>query len=230
MRRAVLPALVMLLALTGCPPKYPACNNDKDCRDKEYCVNGKCQQCRSDGDCVSPQRCNGGRCEAPPAQTTPCSDDSQCPSGQSCIGGACKPCGTDAECGEGGKCSAGRCVRAGGPSSSTGGGRGGNCTLEAIYFDFNEYSLTTEGTGAIDKDADCIKALARGVTLVGHTDPRGTEEYNLALSDRRAQSVKDRLSKLGVTSNLKTVAKGELEAGGKDEAGWAHDRRVDVQW
>ena len=225
--RRVLYAAVCLAALAGCPPKYPKCDGDKDCHEKEYCVNGQCQQCRDDRDCPGGGSCKAGRCEAPVAKPmTSCTDDTQCPSGQSCIGGVCKPCVSDSQCGENGKCNAGRCVRNTNPDENPP-VRG--CTLEPVYFDFNEYSLTTEGTGAIDKDAECIKKEARGATLTGHSDPRGTEEYNLALSDRRAQSVKDRLVKLGVTSNLKTVAKGELDATGKDEAGWAHDRRVDVQ-
>ncbi len=214
-----------MLALAGCPPKYPKCDNDKDCHEKEYCVNGQCQQCRSDGDCPGGGKCNAGRCEAAPPVSQACTDDAQCPAGQSCIDGKCRPCASDAECGEGGKCNAGRCQRASLPPPPT-----AACQLEPIYFDFNEYSLTTEATGAIDRDADCLKKQNRGATLTGRTDPRGTEEYNLALSDKRAQSVKDRLSRLGVTGNLKTVARGEMDATGKDEAGWAKDRRVDLSW
>jgi peptidoglycan-associated lipoprotein len=225
---ALLPLALLVTLASGCPPKYPKCNQDKDCHEKEYCVNGQCQQCRSDGDCGAGQKCNSGRCEAAGAQSSACSDDSQCPAGQSCIGGQCRPCTADTECGEGGKCNAGRCQRA---SAGGEGGGVGPCALEPIYFDFNEYSLTTEGTGAIDKDADCIKKGAgKSVTLTGRTDPRGTEEYNLALSDKRAQSVKDRLSRMGVSSGVKTVARGEMDATGHDEVGWAKDRRVDVSW
>jgi len=230
MRRSSLwlPALVCLAFATGCPPKYPKCNNDKDCHEKEYCVNGQCQQCRSDADCPG-GKCAAGRCEQPPPPSAgvSCTDDAQCPAGQSCIDGRCKPCTSDDQCGEGGKCSAGRCQRAPGGGGTVGAG----CNLEPIYFDFNEYSLTTEGTGAIDRDADCIKKTNRAVMLTGRTDPRGTEEYNLALSDKRAQSVKDRLGRLGVAaSNMKVSARGEMDATGKDEAGWAKDRRVDLSW
>jgi peptidoglycan-associated lipoprotein len=230
MRRALgaLFALGCLVALSGCPAKYPKCDNDKDCHEKEFCVNGQCQQCRSDVDCPGGGNCKGGRCEAPVARAIGCSDDTQCPANQSCLDGKCRPCSDDSQCGAGGKCSAGRCQRHA-PSGDENNLPARGCTLEPVYFDFNEYSLTTEGTSAIDKDAECIKKDNRGATLTGHTDQRGTEEYNLALSDRRAQSVKDRLIKLGVTGNLKTVAKGELDATGKDEAGFAHDRRVDVQ-
>jgi peptidoglycan-associated lipoprotein len=72
---------------------------------------------------------------------------------------------------------------------------------------------------------------SRTVHLVGHTDPRGTEEYNLALSDQRAQAVRRYLENLGVPSGrLVVVPKGELEAQGTDEQTWAEDRRVELIW
>jgi peptidoglycan-associated lipoprotein len=229
MRRARLwpKALLVLVFVGGCPPKYPKCTGDKDCHENEFCVNGQCQECRNDGDCRGGGKCNAGRCEkaAAPSTAKECSDDAHCPAGQSCIGGVCKPCSSDAQCGDGGKCNAGRCERAGALPSPP-----GTCTLEPVYFDFNESALTTEATAAIDRDGACINKSNRPATLTGRTDQRGTEEYNLALSDRRAQSVKDRLVRMGISSNLKTVARGEMDATGKDEAGWAKDRRVDVSW
>jgi peptidoglycan-associated lipoprotein len=225
LRHVSLTAVLCLAFAAGCPPKYPKCSNDKDCHEKEYCVNGQCQQCRSDGDCNG-GKCNAGRCEQPAAQSMACTDDSQCPAGQSCIGGQCKPCTADDQCGEGGKCNAGRCQRAG----ANEGAPNAKCTLEQVYFDFNESALTTEATSAIDRDVDCIKKTNHSVTLTGRTDPRGTEEYNLALSDKRAQAVKSRMQQLGVSQSMKTNARGEIDATGKDEAGWAKDRRVDVQW
>jgi peptidoglycan-associated lipoprotein len=217
--------LVVCLAFAGCPVKYPKCNNDKDCHEKEYCVNGQCQQCRSDGDCPG-GKCNAGRCEAVSSPVAAvCTDDAQCPAGQSCIDGKCKPCVSDDQCGEGGKCNAGRCQRASAAPPVN-----ASCKLEPVYFDFNEYALTTEATGSIDRNADCIKKTKHDVTLTGRTDARGTEEYNLALSDKRAQSVKDRLGRLGVTQGMKVNARGEMDATGQDEAGWAKDRRVDVSW
>ena len=221
-----LAAVVCLAFATGCPPKYPKCSGDKDCHEHEYCVNGQCQQCRSDGDCPGGGKCNAGRCEqAPPPANLSCTDDRQCPAGQSCIDGSCKPCTSDEQCGEGGKCNAGRCQRATLPPPPN-----AKCTLEPVYFDFNESALTTEATSAIDRNADCIKKTNHGVTLTGRTDPRGTEEYNLALSDKRAQAVKSRLGQLGVSGDMKINARGEMDATGKDEAGWAKDRRVDVAW
>ena len=89
-------------------------------------------------------------------------------------------------------------------------------------------SNTTE---VLQKDASCIKETNKKVALFGHADPRGTDEYNLALSDRRAQSVKKYIENLGVKNRLlRAVPKGKTEAKGTDEASWAKDRRVDVQW
>ena len=65
----------------------------------------------------------------------------------------------------------------------------GSCKLEPVYFDFNEYVLTTEATERHRQATPSAsrRPTARPCTLTGRTDPRGTEEYNLALSDKRAQ-------------------------------------------
>jgi peptidoglycan-associated lipoprotein len=193
-------------------------------------VNGTCQQCRGAADCKSGQACNKGRCEE---AKIACTDDAQCPADQSCIDGQCRACAADDQCGAGGKCHGGRCQRA--PATSSAplpAVTAAACTLESVFFDFNESVLSTEATSAIEKDAECMKSSpSRTVTLTGRTDPRGTEEYNLALSDKRANSVKDRLSRIGVDSGrLRTVPRGELDATGNDETGWSKDRRVDFQW
>jgi peptidoglycan-associated lipoprotein len=249
--------LVLLLAVcgsivgSGCGPKYPACKSDEDCnKDKprnEFCVNQTCQQCRGDKDCAAGRFCNKGRCDAVPGY---CKDDAACGAGMVCDGNRCKPCKDDGQCGEGGKCRAGKCIRKGQCESDDdcpqdqdckagvcvgGAVKAGppakECSLAAVYFDFNEFVLSTEATEAIDKNATCIKVVGRAVRLVGRSDPRGTEEYNLALSERRAQQIKDRLMRLGLDgTKLHTLPKGELESTGKDEAGWANDRRVDFEW
>ncbi len=217
-------AVLGVIAAAGCRPKYPKCENDKDCREHEFCVNQMCQQCRNDADCPN-GTCKNGRCEPKSSMSIACADDLQCPPGTSCINGNCQPCKADDECGEGGKCNKGRCVRAGANSGTA----GDRCKYEPIYFDFNENVLSTEATAAIDRDAECLKKNGNlALTLTGHSDPRGTEEYNLALSDRRAQAVRDRLQRIGANpAAIRLVPKGELEATGTDESGWAKDRRVD---
>jgi peptidoglycan-associated lipoprotein len=64
---------------------------------------------------------------------------------------------------------------------------------------------------------------------VGHADPRGDEEYNLALGGRRADAVADALAQRRLSRNqISTTSRGEMEASGTDEPSWAKDRRVDV--
>lgn len=68
------------------------------------------------------------------------------------------------------------------------------------------------------------------IEVVGMCDPRGTEEYNMALGDRRARSARQHLERLGVEQRaIRTRSVGEEQATGQDEASWAHDRRADVR-
>jgi peptidoglycan-associated lipoprotein len=67
------------------------------------------------------------------------------------------------------------------------------------------------------------------MNLVGHADPRGEEEYNMVLGGRRADNVQHFLVSVGLpTGQAMTTSRGEMDATGTDEAGWAKDRRVDV--
>jgi peptidoglycan-associated lipoprotein len=66
--------------------------------------------------------------------------------------------------------------------------------------------------------------------LVGHTDPRGTEAYNHALGQQRANSVKIAMLSLGLkSSQIAASSRGKQDAAGYDEAGWARDRRVEAK-
>jgi peptidoglycan-associated lipoprotein len=67
------------------------------------------------------------------------------------------------------------------------------------------------------------------VKLVGRADPRGTQEYNMALGARRSSSVMSYLTALGVPSTqMRETSRGALDATGSDQAAWQADRRVDV--
>ena len=98
---------------------------------------------------------------------------------------------------------------------------------------YDQVELLPEDRAVLEQIATCLTtgALAgKGLTLVGRADPRGTQEYNLGLGARRAQSVSNYLQKLGVTSpQLAETTKGDLEASGTDEPSWAKDRRVDLE-
>ena len=104
--------------------------------------------------------------------------------------------------------------------------------LTTIYFDFDESTIRADQRGSLKSDADSILAKQDlgVVTLQGNTDERGSEEYNLALGERRAVSTKRYLVDLGVPSaRLRTVSFGEAKpaVAGHDESAWKWNRRVD---
>ena len=102
-----------------------------------------------------------------------------------------------------------------------------------MYFGFDQASLTAEATSILNTNAECLKGkgAGRNVDLTGRADPRGTTEYNMALSDRRAQAVQDYLKRLAIEGNrVPKVPRGALDASGTDDASWAKDRRVDFEW
>jgi peptidoglycan-associated lipoprotein len=100
-------------------------------------------------------------------------------------------------------------------------------------FDYDKDELTTEDRAVLDQLATCLTSGAlkgKAVSLIGRADPRGTEEYNLGLGSRRANSVSQYLGRLGVTEpQMSVTTRGALDATGTDESGWKQDRRVDVQ-
>ena len=99
-----------------------------------------------------------------------------------------------------------------------------------IFFAYDDYSLTTEAQAELSKIGEYLKANTTAVVQVeGHCDERGTVEYNLALGERRAQSVKSYLVNLGVTdARLSTISYGEEKPAseGHDEGAWVKNRRA----
>lgn len=104
---------------------------------------------------------------------------------------------------------------------------------KAPKFSFDDAGLLPEDRAVLDQVAICLTTgplRGHGLQLIGRADPRGTEEYNLGLGQRRAQMVDDYLTRSGVAANRVTATtRGELDAHGVDEAGWQVDRRVDLQ-
>jgi len=107
----------------------------------------------------------------------------------------------------------------------------GGCTLQNIFFDFDSETLQPAARDVLQQNADCLrKRGSKTVRLIGYTDPRGTEEYNLALGDRRAKSVGTYLKSLGSTiQSVSTTSMGEEMAKGTDEVSWAQDRKVEFE-
>ena len=79
--------------------------------------------------------------------------------------------------------------------------------------------------------AGCIASQGRELILEAHADDRGTVEYNILLTERRGRKVQQLLVDGGVPVELlKVLAKGSLEATGRDESGRSRDRRVAFIW
>jgi len=101
--------------------------------------------------------------------------------------------------------------------------------LNDIHFAFNDHTLSAEAQTILRKNASWIKNNPSAkIQIEGHCDERGTNEYNMALGERRANSAKNYLIKLGVNeSQLSTISYGEekpLDPGHHEEA-WAKNRR-----
>jgi len=101
--------------------------------------------------------------------------------------------------------------------------------LQDIHFAFDDYSLTDQAKVILEKNATWMKNNPNAkVQIEGHCDERGTNEYNLALGERRANSAKKYLIKLGVQEDrLPTVSYGEERPldPGHNEGAWAKNRR-----
>jgi len=105
-----------------------------------------------------------------------------------------------------------------------------NLNWEPIYFDFDQDQVTDVSREKLISYSQVLKARPNlRVLLEGHCDHRGTEDYNLALGERRAQSVKRFFLELGVpASQMRTISYGELRPLSKEdnESAWARNRRV----
>jgi peptidoglycan-associated lipoprotein len=103
----------------------------------------------------------------------------------------------------------------------------------SIFFDFDRTSIRQEDVPVIEQTARLMKSNPRSSLLIeGHTDDRGTSEYNLALGQQRAEAVRSALSVLGVDEQqLVAVSHGEEKPRSTEatEAGYAVNRRADLQ-
>lgn len=103
--------------------------------------------------------------------------------------------------------------------------------LEPVYFDYDKSNIRADQRGRMERNAAFLKANSEaGVLVEGNCDERGTNEYNMALGERRALSAKKYLETLGVSgSKLKTISYGEEKPllYGHDELSWAQNRRDD---
>jgi peptidoglycan-associated lipoprotein len=222
-------AVVLAFGLTACPkkkPKDPTCDSDEDCKDGLKCIDKTCQE---------------------PEEKPECVQDTDCPDGKVCKAGACAACASDAECGPGGRCTSGACERAKACSVDedceddedcvdgfcqkpwAGGGGEGDCQLQTVYFAFDDSTIAQSERDRLEANAACVeKTTGQNVYVFGHTDQTGTDEYNIALSERRARATADFMAALGIDpARLDIVGKGETELTGQGDD---QDRRVEFQF
>ncbi|MCL2625823.1 MAG: OmpA family protein [Cystobacterineae bacterium] len=215
-----------LIVMLGCPSSYPNCKADDECSEKgEVCVQGTCRECATDANCKLGFVCDANRCVPRPE----CMAHADCSEGQLCVDNKCVAdpyakaagsCVSNSECPSGQECQDGFCTTA----------QAAKCTLPTIYFGFDESQLSFSAQSELSSLANCLKQIRMSLNVEGHADERGTEEYNLQLSNRRAASVKRYLSTLGVeSSSLNTLGYGKNRpvARGSNEEAWAANRRVE---
>jgi len=106
--------------------------------------------------------------------------------------------------------------------------------LATIYFDYDSSSIRSDARATLQANAGAIQGTKewRMVVIEGHTDERGTEEYNLALGEQRAHATRQYLTDLGVpSSRLQVVSFGESAPAvqGSDESAWRWNRRVEFR-
>jgi peptidoglycan-associated lipoprotein len=223
---------------------YPKCSSDVDCNKdghKGVCIDGNCQECGKNQDCQPGFVCDKNRCVPKPECSLDadcpfpkvcrntrcvleCSQDADCAGGSLCKDNRCTQkaeCTHDSDCGPSGKCVQGKCA------SPT-----GACVLESVHFAYNEASLDDSAKGILQKNVECMKSRppAGKVTASGNADERGTEEYNLHLAQRRADTAAKYTVNLGVSKNqLKTISYGKDKpiCTESNEGCWGQNRRVD---
>ena len=106
-------------------------------------------------------------------------------------------------------------------------------TAQMVYFDFNKDEVRDDAKPTLDAKVGILNAnAALRIRIAGHTDDRGSDEYNLALGQRRAAAVQRYLVSRGVdASRFETVSFGKERPAvqGEDEASWAKNRRAEFE-
>ena len=101
---------------------------------------------------------------------------------------------------------------------------------DRVFFDYDRSDVTPEGQEILRRQAEWLKRYPNiSVTIEGHTDERGTREYNLALGERRAQAVKNVLVALGIpAARIQTISYGKERPAipHSDETSYAQNRRA----
>lgn len=105
-------------------------------------------------------------------------------------------------------------------------------TLSSVYYDYDQSLIRNDMANTLQSNAEYIKSKGGEYSIEGHCDERGSNEYNLALGARRAQSSKNYIVNLGVSSaSVKTISYGESRPVCSDssENCWWKNRRADFR-
>ena len=111
----------------------------------------------------------------------------------------------------------------------------GMLAKRSVYFDFDSNAVKDEYRGLVQAHSKFMTADKRDsrIRIEGNCDERGSREYNLALGQRRAESVKKVMTVLGVQDGrIETISFGEEKpkSSGHDEPAWAENRRADIKY
>ncbi|HEY7957946.1 MAG TPA: peptidoglycan-associated lipoprotein Pal [Polyangia bacterium] len=134
-------------------------------------------------------------------------------------------CSSDLDCSEKQLCIRGQCVDISAGLAE--------CSHVRVHFELNSSDIADADKTDLQRSARCLKAdQALHVSIEGNADERGTEEYNLALGDKRATAVRGYLESLGASeTQLKTVSYGKEKplCTEHDEECWAQNRRAELK-
>jgi len=231
-------SIAISLSFVGCTKK-PAkitCKNNSDClltqngkQTQGVCHMGVCEECMSDTDCKDLKKCVNNRCKSACKIDADCDENSYCDN-KTCLS---KCSDDDGSCPPGNSCSLGKCVADNKINSNSLSGEITDCNdLAKIYFEFDSSKINNNHEQDIAKLAKCLQDNpSKKLTILGHTDERGTKEYNLALGERRAQAVKSYLSSTHsiASKQIQIVSYGseKPQVQGADESAYAKNRRAE---
>lgn len=124
--------------------------------------------------------------------------------------------------------------KSGGVTGQGGGGPNASASGRVVYFDYDSAEVRADGRTIVEANARYLVANPSAATVLeGHSDERGSREYNIGLGERRAEAVRRQMAALGVASQqMRTVSYGEERAAvaGHDEASYAQNRRVEITY
>ena len=108
-----------------------------------------------------------------------------------------------------------------------------NLLTAMVYFDYDRSDIRDDSKAQLDQKIPLLNANPGiAIKVTGHTDSRGSDEYNVALGQRRARAVRDYLVQRGISSDRITLdSRGEEQpaAQGEDESAWSQNRRAEFE-